>query len=146
MFGVIHRQPITCYQNDCISTTTIICLQKCSRLVLFGHDSNFKSDDTFDLIIVLAKLFILYKCKIQKNIPQFDLFKRYLKRAFKAEKHIAIVNMAHKKFVNDWYFYKNVMETNIIHDSVTFDSANCTCTHTRTHIHTHAHTDGHTGI
>ena len=55
------------------------------------------------LIIVLAKIFI-YKCKTQKNIPQFDLFKRYLKRAFEAEKHIAIVNMAYKKFVNDWYF------------------------------------------
>ena len=78
--------------------------------VHFGHDSNFKSDDIFDLIIVLAKIFI-YKCKSQKNIPQFDLFKRYLKRAFEAEKHISIVNMAYKKFVNDWHFYKDFMET-----------------------------------
>ena len=41
----------------------------------------------------------------EKNIPQFDLFKRYLKRAFEAEKHIAF--MAYNKCVNDWHFYKD---------------------------------------
>ena len=41
-------------------------------IVLWGHDSNFKSDDAFDLIILLARCFI-YECKIQKNIPQFDV-------------------------------------------------------------------------
>ena len=35
-------------------------------IVLFGHDSNLKSDDTFDLTILLANIFI-YKCTIQKK-------------------------------------------------------------------------------
>ena len=48
------------------------------NIVLFGHDINFKSDNTFDLIILQAKFFI-YKCKINKTIPHLHLFKRYLK-------------------------------------------------------------------
>ena len=71
--------------SDRCANATSVTLNE--SFVLFGHDSNFKSDETFDLIIVLAKNFI-YKCKIQKNIPQFDLFKRYLTRAFEAEKHM----------------------------------------------------------
>ena len=42
-------------------------------IVLFGHDVNFRSDDTFDLIILVAKFFI-YKCKVKKIIPQFHFF------------------------------------------------------------------------
>ena len=37
-------------------------------IVLFGYDCSFKSNDTFDLIILLTKFFI-YKCKVKKNIP-----------------------------------------------------------------------------
>ena len=62
-------------------------------IVLFGHDCNFKSDDTFDLMILLAKFFI-YKCKVKKNTPQFNLFRNYLKTAFEAYKYIAIINMS----------------------------------------------------
>ena len=53
------------------------------NIVLLGHDCNFKSDNTFDLIILLTKFFI-YKCKVKKNIPQFHLFKNYLKTVFEA--------------------------------------------------------------
>ena len=49
-----------------------------ANIVLFGHDIHFKSDDTFDLIILQAK-FVIYKRKINKTIPQLHLFKRYLK-------------------------------------------------------------------
>ena len=52
-------------------------------IVLFGHDCSFKSDDTFDLIILLGK-FLIYKCKVTKNISQFHLFKNYLKTAFES--------------------------------------------------------------
>ena len=38
------------------------------NLLLFGHDSHFKSNNTFDLIIFREKLYI-YTCKINKNIP-----------------------------------------------------------------------------
>ena len=42
-------------------------------IALLGHDCDFKSDDTFDLIILLAKI-LIYKCKVKKNIPQFHFF------------------------------------------------------------------------
>ena len=48
------------------------------NFVLFGHGSRFKSDNISDLIILRAK-FIIYKCKVYKNITQSHLFKRYLK-------------------------------------------------------------------
>ena len=50
--------------------------------VIFGHDCNFKSNDTFNLIILLA-IFLIYKGKVKKNIPQFHLFKDYLKQLSK---------------------------------------------------------------
>ena len=78
--------------------------------VIFGHDCNFKSNDTFDLIILLAKVFV-YKYKVKKNIPQFHLFKNYLKTAFEAYEHIAIINMSCDKFTKEWQSYKTLMET-----------------------------------
>ena len=79
-------------------------------IILFGHDCSFKSDDTFDLIILLAKFFI-YKCKVKKNIPQFHLFINYLKTAFEAYTYIAIINMSYDKFTKEWQFYKTLMES-----------------------------------
>ena len=59
--------------------------------VLFGHDVNFRSDDAFDLIILVAKFFI-YKCKAKKITPQFHFFKQYLRNAFEVYKHNPKVN------------------------------------------------------
>ena len=42
-------------------------------IVLFGHDVNFRSDDTFNLIMLVAIVFI-YKCKVKKIIAQFLSF------------------------------------------------------------------------
>ena len=60
-------------------------------IVLLGHDIRFKSDNTFDLIILQAKFFI-YKCKINKTIPQLHLFKRYLKTNFEVYRYNAKLN------------------------------------------------------
>ena len=78
-------------------------------IILFGHDCSYKSGDTFDLIILLAKFFI-YKCKVKKNIPQFHLFRNYLETAFEAYKYIAMINMSYNKFTKEWQFYKTLME------------------------------------
>ena len=56
-------------------------------VVLFGHDVSFRSDDTFDPIILLAFFIIIYKCKVTKIIPQFHFFKHYLKNTFEMYKH-----------------------------------------------------------
>ena len=79
-------------------------------IFLVGHDCNFKYDDTFDLIILLAKFFI-YKCKVKKNIPQFHLFKNRIKTVFEAYKYVAIINMSYDKFIKEWQFYRILMET-----------------------------------
>ena len=79
-------------------------------IVLFGHGCSFKSDNTFDLIILLTKFFI-NKCKVKKIIPQFHLFKNYLKTASAAYKHVAVINMSHDEFTKEWQFYGTLMET-----------------------------------
>ena len=61
--------------NAGCSNATSVTLDE--NIVLFGHDIHFKLDSTFDLIILQAKFFI-YKCKINKTIPQLHSFKRYL--------------------------------------------------------------------
>ena len=47
--------------------------------VLFGHDGHFMSDATFDLILLLGKVFI-YKCRIDKTTQQFQIFKTYISK------------------------------------------------------------------
>ena len=78
-------------------------------IVLFGHDVNFRSDDTFDLIILVAKFFI-YKCKVKKIIPQFHFFKQYLRNTFEVYKHNSKVNMSYNKFMTSWHLYKTLVE------------------------------------
>ena len=46
-------------------------------IVLFEHNVNFRSDDTFDLIILVA-IFFIYTCKVKKIIPQFHFFNSIL--------------------------------------------------------------------
>ena len=94
--------------NDACANGLFVNLNE--SIVLFGYDCNFKSDDTFDLIILLAEFFV-YKCKVKENIPQFHLFKNYLKIAFEAYIYIVIINMSCDKFTKEWQFYKTLMET-----------------------------------
>ena len=69
--------------------------------MLFGHDIHFKSNNTFDLIIFLQANFSIYKCKINKIIPQLHLFKRYLKTNFEVYKYNAKLNMSQYKIVTE---------------------------------------------
>ena len=61
------REQFQIVLNAGCSNATSVTLNE--NIVLFGQDVNFKSDNTFDLIILQAKFFI-YKCKINKTIPQ----------------------------------------------------------------------------
>ena len=70
------------------------------KFVLFGHDSQIKSDSTFDLIILRAKFYI-YTCKINKNIPKLNLFKHYLKNTFDVDKYNAILTMSYDKLATE---------------------------------------------
>ena len=65
--------------------TNVLSVNLNESIVLFGHDTNFKSDDTFELIILLAKV--------------FHLFKNYRKTTFEVYKYVAIINMSYDKFI-----------------------------------------------
>lgn len=79
------------------------------RIILFGHDSTFRSDPTFDMIILHAKFYI-YKCKINRAAPQFICFRRYLKQMYETQKHISVVNMTYNKFETNWFPYKQIVD------------------------------------
>jgi hypothetical protein len=74
------------------------------QIILFGGDGNFKSDQTFDFIVLLAKFFI-YKSKINKSIPMYKDFKKYLENRYKIEIQASYVLMNTDKTYTDWYPY-----------------------------------------
>ena len=79
-------------------------------VVLFGHDVNFGSDDTFDFINLLA--FKKKKnVKLKKTtIPQLSFFKHYLQNTFEVYKHYLKVNMSYNNFMIRWHLYKILVE------------------------------------
>ena len=79
------------------------------NIVLFGLDIHFKSDNTFDLIILQAKFFI-YKCQINKTLPQLHLFKRYLKTNFEVYEYNAKLNTSCDKIVIEWCPYQQLID------------------------------------
>ena len=95
--------------NARCSNATSVTLNE--NIVLFGHDIhfNFKSDSTFDFIILQAKFFI-YKCKINKTLPLLHSFKRYLKTNFEVYKYNAKLNMSYGKIVIEWCPYQQLID------------------------------------
>ena len=93
--------------NAGCSNATSVTLNE--NIVLFGHDIHFKSDNTFDLIILQAKFFI-YKCKINKTIPQLHSFKRYLKTNFEVYKYNTKLNMSYDKIIIEWCPYQPLID------------------------------------
>ena len=82
-------------------------LTRASSLVT--DDIHFKSDNTFDLIILQAKFFI-YECKFNKTMPQLHLFRRYLKTNFQVYKYNAELNMSHDKIVAECCSYQQLTD------------------------------------
>jgi hypothetical protein len=74
------------------------------HLIIFGCDKNIRTDQIFDLIIVMAKEYI-YQCKMGKELPQLDVFLLRLKHRYSIEKQIANVNMTYERTVQAWMPY-----------------------------------------
>ena len=74
------------------------------HVVIFGCDKNFGTDKIFDLFLMLAKSYI-YKCKMAKELPLFQVFVLILRNRYKTEKYIANVNMKYDVFVRAWMPY-----------------------------------------
>ena len=65
-------------------------------IVLLGHDVNFRSDDTFDLIILVV-FFLIY-------------FQTVFRNTFEVYQHNSKVNMSYNKFMTSWHLYKTLVE------------------------------------
>lgn len=79
------------------------------KLVLFGTDTEIKTNIVFDLIIILAKSYI-YKCKISKQFPKVNSFIIELKYRYKIENFNAKINDCSQKFDRDWIDLKQLFE------------------------------------
>ena len=57
-------------------------------LILFGIDDNIKTENILDFMLLLAKQY-LYKCKIEKQLPNIDIFRKKLLYRYKIEEYNA---------------------------------------------------------
>ena len=73
-------------------------------LILFGIDDNIKTENVFDFILLLAKQY-LYKCKIEKQLPNIDIFRKMLYR-YKIEEYNAKMSCSCSSFSSRWEPYK----------------------------------------
>ena len=74
-------------------------------LIVFGIDDNIKTENVFDFILLLAKQY-LYKCKIEKQLPNIDIFKKKLLYRYKIEEYNAKMSCSCSNFFSRWEPYK----------------------------------------
>lgn len=80
--------------------------------VLFGVENNFKTDRTFDLIVLLAKQY-LYNCKYYNELPLLHVFKKKLLWRYKIERYNAILCQSLPSFNADWVCYKSLVSEDL---------------------------------
>ena len=78
------------------------------NVVLFGFDKNLKTDSVFNFIILYAKMYI-YKCKIEKCLPNISAYLRQLTLRYKIENHNAKISDDLSKFNIEWHYYKPLL-------------------------------------
>ena len=78
-------------------------------LVILGHDVSFKTDETRDLILLLAKFFS-YKSRFDNWRSTYERFLVYLKARYKVEKYISHVQMCHEQFSTRWSTYLPMLD------------------------------------
>ena len=80
-----------------------------STLILLGKDSNIKTDECFDEIVVKAKFYI-YKCRINKVKPNIQIYvNNDLRLMYKLDKHVHHLEMNIDKFYRKWLLYANIV-------------------------------------
>ena len=92
--------------------TTVVNFKFTKSLVLFGTEKCVKTDTVFDLLLLLGKWY-LYKCKMDKSVPQISVFKRHLMSRYKIEEYNARLKNTLFNFELKWFQYKPIfMEEN----------------------------------
>ena len=92
------------FQNVLNDKCDNISLSLTENIVLFGCDANFKSDNLFDLVLLLAK-FCIYTCRFDNTKPTVDLFVQKLKARYEIEKCNAQRDMSYGTFRARWHTY-----------------------------------------
>ena len=70
-------------------------------LVLLGIDDNIKTDNVFDFILLLAKQY-MYKCKMDNNQPNINVFRRKLLSRYQIEEYNVMINCSCPHFYAWW--------------------------------------------
>ena len=78
-------------------------------LILFNFDDNTIVDTVFVKILLTAKFFI-YKCRIQKRLPDVDNFLLYLKEIYTIDKFVATMQMNKNKCTVNWAPYMTIIQ------------------------------------
>ena len=78
-------------------------------LILFGSSTSFKTDELFDLIILLAKYY-LYKCKLKEILPKVDQFKAEMTYYFFIDKERYFNKSLFNQFNVRWAMYRNLVD------------------------------------
>ena len=94
-------------------------------IMLFGHDSNLKSDDTFDLIILLAAFF-LYTNEKSRKIYHSSICLNYISKPFLNQKKLRNIKYMIRFFLDFLQRFHGKLNYMLQMS----DSANCTCTRT----------------
>jgi exonuclease III len=76
--------------------------------VLFGTETNLRTDSTLDFIVLLAKHYI-YSCKYKKERPFLHIFKQKLSWRYKIEKYNAMLSQTLPQFNVNWFCYEKLV-------------------------------------
>ena len=109
-----HCERVRVFWNDVLALVNDKCqhvhnLNFNHNLILFGIAQNIKTDRGLDLLILWAKYFI-YKCKIQKKIPNLQGFHIFLKSRWNLEKYASSINGTQGLFDRTWTPYLALLQ------------------------------------
>lgn len=76
--------------------------------IIFGILQLPRKDMVRNKILLCAKYFI-YKCRLNKQVPSLNGFKRDISNLFKTEKYIAVKNDKLDEFNKQWELYKKLL-------------------------------------
>ena len=100
----------TSFQNALVDKCPHATLFKFNEhLAIFGCDKSTVTDDVLDLMILLAKTFI-YKCRMNKELPVYEVFLSTLRNRYDTESYIAGTQMRSHAFHLMWQLYLPLFE------------------------------------
>lgn len=92
--------------TKCVHSSSFVLSRE---IILFGTSATFKSTQSLDLIIVMAKMHI-YKHKVNNTKPKISNFITEVKQRYEQEKYNAIISNNNNKHANKWLSFMPMIE------------------------------------